>query len=185
MAFIRSYAAQGDPIARTHMRAGRIVLPRPFVRPRVGPGFTHGNRFVIPSHVGGFKRRDGLAGDPFLGKLFKKVGKALKKVTLKGVVKGVANVAKIAAPLVLPGIGGLVAGAFLNRGGPTSEAPPTEPVYEAAPAAQSFDPAMLRAMIEQYMQEQYAAQQLAEMQAIQQYQQMAAMRQPGFYYGGF
>ena len=86
MAFIRSYARQGDPLGAAFIRAG--VLARPRVGPRRGPGFqiTQG-RFFTPSHPSGYMRAQAMAGDPFLGKFFKGIKKAAKKITLKGVVK--------------------------------------------------------------------------------------------------
>ena len=62
MAFIRSYARQGDPLGAAFIRAG--VLARPRVGPRRGPGFqiTQG-RFFTPSHPSGYMRAQAMAGD--------------------------------------------------------------------------------------------------------------------------
>lgn len=172
MAFIRSYAAQGDPLPRTHMRAGQLGLPRGFVRPRVGPGHTYPvNRFYVPSHPGGYRRTDLLAGDPFLGKMFKGLKKAAKKITLKGVVKGVGKVASFAAPLI-PGVGGLVGAALAGRGGGGE---PQAAPEATAPAPPSMDAATFRALIEQYIAEQQAIQ---EAQLMAQQQQLQAMQNP-------
>lgn len=136
MAFIRAYQRfRGDPFAvsLSTIRAGQL-LPRrlPVVAaprrkagtpaallPILGGGVPLPTTFGRPNWLGP------AAGDPFLGKLFKKAGKALKKVTLKGVVKGVANVAKVVAPIALPGIGGLAAGLIASRVA-TGAPPPAE-----------------------------------------------------------
>lgn len=181
MAFIRRYAAQGDPFPRSAMRAG-VLLPARGARPRIGPGVTYGSqRFMIPSHPYGYKRRDMLAGDPFLGKMFRGIKKAAKKITLKGVVKGIGTVAKLAAPIALPGVGGLLAGALLNRGGGSAPEPAYEPAApEPAPQAAAFDENALRALFAQWYAEQEAQRQAMTWPG------MYAQRQPGFYMdGGF
>jgi hypothetical protein len=178
MAFIRRYAAQGDPYPRTVVRAGRLVRAAAG-RPRIGPGVTYGSqRFVIPSHPGGYRRVDPVLGDPFLGKMFKGIRKAAKKITLKGVAKGIGTVARFAAPLALPGVGGLLAGALFNRGGASPE-----PVEASAPAApeptpQTFDEDALRALFAQWYAEQQAA------QAPAYWPGMYSARVPDFY-GGY
>jgi len=179
MAFIRSYARQGDPLGSPLYRAGLLVRPK-LTNVRRGPGIVPG-RFFTPSHPFGYMRSRAFAGDPFLGKLFKKAGKALKKVTLKGVVKGVASVAKFAAPLILPGVGGALAGALLGGGG-GSAAQEAAPVYAepAAPASPVMDPAMFRAMLEQYIAEQQAQQAAQEQAMLAQWQYMQAMQSPSF-----
>lgn len=136
MAFIRSYRQQGDPFPASFYRGGLLVRS-PFAKPRVTPSrLTPTARPVaLPDYRTmfplGYRRSDLMLGDPFLGKLFKKAGKALKKVTLKGVVKGVGNVVRAVAPVasvLLPGVGGLVASAIAARA--ASSAPAPDPVIE-------------------------------------------------------
>lgn len=183
MAFIRSYARQGDPLASLY-RSG--VLVRPAISPvRRGPGVnpTQLTRFFTPSHPRGYLRAQVMAGDPFLGKMFKGIKKAAKKITLKGVVKGVANVAKFAAPLVLPGVGGALAGALLGGGGSQASDQAAPEVLEApapAPAVGVDQQAAFRAMLEQWIAEQQAAQLEAERAALAQWQMQQSMSYPMF-----
>lgn len=172
MAFIRSYAAQGDPYPRTLMRAGHLVVRSPLPRPRSGPGPSRRPATVrdyLQTHPDGFLRAQALAGDPFLGKLFKKAGKALKKVTLKGVVKGVGNIVKKVAPIasvLVPGVGGLVAsgiGALAGGGG--SEA---APVVEALPVAEPVAPLEPSLEEQQAMFDTWLQQYVAELRAAEQ-----------------
>jgi hypothetical protein len=170
MAFIRSYKRQGDPLGAM-MRAGVLVRPQ-IGRGRRGPGLG-------ATHPRGYMRSDMLQGDPFLGKMFKGIGKALKKVTLKGAVKAVGSVAKFAAPILLPGVGGALAGALLGGGGGGGAAPPV--AVEAEPAAAAMDQqAMFRAMLEQWIAEQQAAQEAQQAAAFAQWQAAQQFASPSF-----
>jgi hypothetical protein len=180
MAFIRSYARQGDPLGTAFYRAG--VLTRGAMNPaRRGPGITptlH-TKFFTPSHPSGYLRSQLLAGDPFLGKLFKGIKKAAKKITLKGVVKGVGTVAKFAAPLVLGGGVGALAAGLLGGGGGSAPQEAAPVAYEPAPPA--FDQqAAFRAMLEQWIAEQQAQQAQQEAAALAQWQVMQGFQNPSF-----
>ena len=125
MAFIRDYAQQhaGDPWART-MRAGRLVR-------RVDP--------VAALMRAGFSRRKAvqMAGDPFRFKLPKFIRKFQP-------LKAIAKVAKVALPLVVPGIGGAIAGALLGGGGgapePDAAMMQPEPTGTVGEASREFNP---------------------------------------------
>lgn len=177
MAFIRNFAAQGDPYPRSFMRAGHLVVRSPLPRPRSGPVPVMPRRTMLrdylATHPDGYLRAQALSGDPFLGKMFKKVGKALKKVTLKGVVKGVGKAVSAVAPIasLLPGVGGLAAGAIgaLTGGGGRSEAAPVveaPPVVDpAATAGPTFEDQ--EAMFQQWLAEYVEAQRQAWLQQAQ------------------
>jgi len=181
MAFIRSYARQGDPLGTAVYRAGKLSLGK-LSATRRGPGIvpTAGTRFFIPSHPRGYMRAQVFAGDPFLGGFFKGIKKAAKKITLKGVVKGVGSVAKFAAPLLLPGVGGALAGALLGGGGSQAQPAATPEVFEA-PAPAAFDQqAAFRAYLEQWIAEQQALQAAQQAQAVAQWQMMQGLQSPSF-----
>lgn len=125
MAFIRDYAQQhaGDPFRRS-IRAGKLVR-------RVDP--------IAALMRQGFSRRKAvqLAGDPFKFRLPKFIRKFQP-------LKAVAKLAKVALPLVVPGIGGAIAGALLGGGGGAEpEAPEImqpEPTGTVGEASREFNP---------------------------------------------
>jgi hypothetical protein len=88
------------------------------------------------SHPIGLRRGPAFRGDPFLGKLFKKAGKALKKITLKGAVKAVGGVARTVLPIVAPGVGSVVANLI-----------PVPRAAEPAPAPAPVSPEMVEPQV--------------------------------------
>lgn len=167
MAFIRSYAAQGDPFLRSTMRAGQLVGMRQFAPPRgfgkrgspaaSRPGFTPAEFAALRGTIDPRMRQ--WAGDPFLGKFLKRAFKPPKFIRKLQPLKAVANVVKKVAPIaasLVPGLGGIAAGLIASKVA-TAAPPPVaqaEPVFEAAEPLeqQAADAGFTPAQLEQLLQ---------------------------------
>lgn len=109
MAFLRHYAAQGDPFPKRIMRAGKLGS-------RTAGGFAF-RRARSMRMSPGVRRLVAAGGDPFRFRM----PKFIRKLQPGKILKSVAKVAIPLAGTLLPGVGGAIAGlasGFLGGGAP-------------------------------------------------------------------